>query len=91
LVRGEVGEIHIGGATRCPGSEVGEIVVAAVTLKPGHAADEAELIAHCKTSLSSFKVPKRIDFVEQLPLSSFGKILRREVRSPYWTTQTVQV
>ena len=34
---------------------------------------EPDLIAHCKGSLSSFNVPKRIDFVEQLPMSCFGK------------------
>jgi len=38
-----------------------------------------------------FLSQKGIDFVEQLPMSSFGKILRREVRSPYRTTQTVKV
>ena len=69
----------------------GEIVVAVVTKKPGHSVSEADLIAHCKGSLSNFKVPKKIDFVEQLPMSSFGKILRREVRGPYWETQSVQV
>jgi acyl-CoA synthetase (AMP-forming)/AMP-acid ligase II len=65
--------------------------VAVVTKQPGFSVSEADLIAHCKRSLSSFKVPKRIDFVEQLPMSSFGKILRREVRTPYWERQSVQV
>jgi acyl-CoA synthetase (AMP-forming)/AMP-acid ligase II len=69
----------------------GEVVVAAVTLKPGSAADEAELIAHCKKHLSSFKIPKRIDFLDQMPLSSFGKILRRDVRKTYWRGLEAQV
>ena len=67
------------------------LIVAVVTRQPGFSVSEADLIAHCKRLLSSFKVPKRIDFVEQLPMSSFGKILRREVRSPYWERQSVQV
>ncbi len=83
--------VHMAAVVGAPDPTWGEIVVAVVTRKPGYSVSEADLIAHCKRSLSSFKVPKRIDFVEQLPMSSFGKILRREVRSPYWTTQTVQV
>jgi acyl-CoA synthetase (AMP-forming)/AMP-acid ligase II len=74
-----------------PDPKWGEIVVAAVTLKPGRAVSEADLITHCKTLLSSFKVPKRIDFREQMPMSSFGKILRREVRQSYWQQQDVKV
>src|SRR6266403_2507814 len=83
--------VQMAAVVGAPDPTWGEIVVAVVTKQPGFSVSEADLIAHCKRSLSSFKVPKRIDFVEQLPMSSFGKILRREVRSPYWTTQTVQV
>jgi len=39
----------------------------------------------------SFKVPKKIDFRDRKPMSSFGKILRREVRKSYWQQQDVQV
>jgi acyl-CoA synthetase (AMP-forming)/AMP-acid ligase II len=74
-----------------PDPKWGEIVVAAVVLKQGHSATEADLIAHCRADLSSFKVPKKIDFLDQLPMSSFGKILRRDVRKPYWSEQEVQV
>jgi acyl-coenzyme A synthetase/AMP-(fatty) acid ligase len=35
--------------------------------------------------LSSFKVPKKIDFYGEMPMSTFGKVLRREVRRRYWT------
>jgi Acyl-CoA synthetases (AMP-forming)/AMP-acid ligases II len=45
----------------------------------------------CKTFLSSFKVPKKIDFRDQMPMSSFGKILRRDVRKSYWEQQEVKV
>jgi acyl-CoA synthetase (AMP-forming)/AMP-acid ligase II len=65
--------------------------VAAVTLKPGSLVSEAELIAHCKRFLSSFKVPKRIDFRDRMPMSAFGKILRRDVRKSYWQQREVKV
>lgn len=74
-----------------PDPKWGEIVVAAVVLKQGRSATEADLIAHCKAELSNFKVPKKIDFRDELPMSSFGKILRRDVRKPYWEKQDVQI
>jgi acyl-CoA synthetase (AMP-forming)/AMP-acid ligase II len=74
-----------------PDPKWGEIVVAAVKLKPGSSVDQAELIVHCKAYLSCFKVPKRIDFREQMPMPSFGKILRRDVRKSYWEDQDVKV
>jgi len=83
--------VHMVAVVGAPDPKWGEIVVAVVALKPGRLASEADLIAHCKASLSSFKVPKKIDFRDQLPMSSFGKILRREVRRSYWETQDVQV
>jgi acyl-CoA synthetase (AMP-forming)/AMP-acid ligase II len=83
--------IDMAAVVGAPDPRWGEIVVAAVTLKPGSAVTEADLIAHCRQHLSSFKVPKRIDFRDQMPLSSFGKILRRNVRTSYWQQQEVKV
>jgi acyl-CoA synthetase (AMP-forming)/AMP-acid ligase II len=83
--------VEMAAVVGAPDPKWGEIVVAAVTLKPGSSIDEAELIAHCKKHLSSFKIPKWIDFRDQMPLSSFGKILRRDVRKSYWQQQDVQV
>jgi acyl-CoA synthetase (AMP-forming)/AMP-acid ligase II len=67
-----------------PDKRWGEVILAAVVLKPGQAATEEELIAHCSGRVGRFKVPKVVRFVEQLPMSAFGKVLRREVRRPYW-------
>jgi acyl-CoA synthetase (AMP-forming)/AMP-acid ligase II len=63
----------------------GEAVKAVVSLKPGMVANEEELITHCKENLASFKKPKSIDFRSELPKSSYGKILRRKLREPYWS------
>jgi acyl-CoA synthetase (AMP-forming)/AMP-acid ligase II len=83
--------VEMAAVVGAPDPKWGEIVVAAVTLKSGCSVDEAELIAHCKKFLSSFKVPKRIDFRDRMPMSSFGKILRRDVRKSYWQQQEVQL
>jgi acyl-CoA synthetase (AMP-forming)/AMP-acid ligase II len=83
--------VEMAAVVGAPDPKWGEIVVAAVTLKPGSSVGEAELITHCKTFLSSFKVPKRIDFRDRMPMSSFGKILRRDVRKSYWQQQELKV
>ena len=83
--------VEMAAVVGAPDLKWGEIVVAAVKLKPGISADQDELIAHCKAYLSSFKIPKRIDFRDEMPMSSFGKILRRDVRKSYWELQEVKV
>jgi long-chain acyl-CoA synthetase len=52
-----------------------------VVLKEGEAATETELIAFCRDRLASYKVPREIEFVRELPKSAVGKILRRELRA----------
>jgi acyl-CoA synthetase (AMP-forming)/AMP-acid ligase II len=65
----------------------GESVKAIVVLKEGMKATEDELIQHCKNYLSSFKKPKSIDFVSDLPKNPYGKVLRRKLREKYWAGQ----
>jgi acyl-CoA synthetase (AMP-forming)/AMP-acid ligase II len=55
-----------------------------VVLKNGESVSDEDLAAHCAQHLARFKIPKKFTFVDQLPISSFGKILRREVRRPFW-------
>jgi len=74
-----------------PDPRWGEILVAAVVLKPNQTVSEEDLIAHCRAELASFKIPKRIEFRTELPMSAFGKILRREVRRPFWEKEAVQI
>ena len=61
----------------------GEVPAALVVLKPGAQADEAAIIAHCRTTLAGFKLPKRVRFVESLPKGGTGKILKRQLRDDY--------
>ncbi|CAN5366892.1 fatty acid--CoA ligase [soil metagenome] len=74
-----------------PDDTWGEAVKAVVALKPGARADPDDIIAFAKTRIASFKAPKTIDFVEALPRNASGKILRRELRDPYWVGMTRRV
>lgn len=67
-----------------PDKDWGESVKAVVALKPGMMATEQELIDLCKDRLTSYKKPKSVGFMTNLPKSPEGKILRRTLREPYW-------
>jgi acyl-CoA synthetase (AMP-forming)/AMP-acid ligase II len=67
-----------------PDDKWGEAVKAIVVLKPGATADEASIIAWTKERIAGYKVPKSVDFIGELPRNPSGKILRRELREPYW-------
>jgi len=69
-----------------PDEEWGERVVAVLSLHHGRTADEVrpELDALCRTRLAGYKRPRQYDTVPELPTSSYGKILKREVRESYW-------
>ena len=67
-----------------PDPKWGEAVKACVVLKPGKALSEADLIAHARTLIAGYKCPKTVDFIPALPRNPSGKILRRELRAPYW-------
>jgi len=74
-----------------PDEKWGEAVKACVQLKPTAQTSEDELIAVCKGTLGSMKAPKSIDFLDQLPRSPVGKVLKRELRAPYWAGRDRQV
>lgn len=67
-----------------PDDAWGESVCAMVVLKEGVTASEEELIAFMKSRLASYKKAKRVVFVEQIPRTLTGKILKRELREPFW-------
>jgi len=58
----------------------GETVKVFVVLKSGMAATEEEIAAHCKKHLAPYKVPKLFEFIDELPKSAVGKVLRRELK-----------
>jgi acyl-CoA synthetase (AMP-forming)/AMP-acid ligase II len=67
-----------------PDADWGEAVKAVVELKPECQATAGELIAFCKEKLGSVKSPKSVDFVQTLPRSPAGKVLKKDLREPYW-------
>jgi acyl-CoA synthetase (AMP-forming)/AMP-acid ligase II len=74
-----------------PDSEWGERVHAVVQLMPGQQATVDELRTHCKTLIAGYKSPRSVDFVEAMPMSGAGKILKRELRKRYWDDPETQV
>ena len=67
-----------------PDEEWGESVKAVVVMKPGETATEREIIEAARKHLASYQKPRTVDFVESLPKAPTGKILKRDLRDPYW-------
>ena len=67
-----------------PDDKWGEAVKACVVLKPGAQASADDIIGFARTRIAGFKCPKSVDFIEALPRNPSGKILRRDLRAPYW-------
>jgi long-chain acyl-CoA synthetase len=77
-----------------PNEEWGEEVKSVVTLNPGHQPSEAlakDIIAFARDRLAGFKVPRSVEFVDELPRSPAGKIQRKKVREPYWAGRARQI
>lgn len=67
-----------------PDPKWGETVKAFIVLKEDCSSFTDELIAHCRGLIAGFKVPRSIEFVDALPQSPTGKVLKRELRRAYW-------
>jgi long-chain acyl-CoA synthetase len=68
-----------------PDQQWGELVAACVVLKTRANLTEEELVRHCRTRLSPYKIPRHIDFSEtELPKSGSGKVLKRILREHFW-------
>jgi acyl-CoA synthetase (AMP-forming)/AMP-acid ligase II len=75
-------------STETSQKRLSELVMACVVLKTGATLNADDLIAFCRQSLASYKLPRRIEFSEtDLPKSSSGKVLKRTLRESFWTHQ----
>ncbi|MBN1380789.1 MAG: long-chain-fatty-acid--CoA ligase [Deltaproteobacteria bacterium] len=74
-----------------PDPKWGETVKAAVALKQDRTATEDEIIEFCKQHLAGYKKPTSVDFVDALPKNDNGKILRKDLKAPYWAGQERQI
>ena len=71
-----------------PDPQWGELVMACVVLKPDVTLTADDLIAFCRRSLASYKLPRRVEFSEtDLPKNSSGKVLKKTLRERFWTQQ----
>jgi len=59
-------------------------------LKPGAQATEEELIEFCRSRISHYKAPRSVEFLESLPKTGTGKILKRDLRKKYWQGETIR-
>ena len=71
--------IHEVAVIGVPHETWGETGRAFIVLKDGHELSEADLIAHCRTQLAGYKVPKSAVFINELPHSANGKILKHKI------------
>jgi acyl-CoA synthetase (AMP-forming)/AMP-acid ligase II len=74
-----------------PDDKWGEAVKAIVVPQPGVTPDASEILEFTRTRIAGYKVPKSVDFVEALPKNASGKVLKRDLRAPYWTGRERQV
>jgi acyl-CoA synthetase (AMP-forming)/AMP-acid ligase II len=74
-----------------PDDKWGEAVKAIVVKRPGAEASSEELIGFARERIAHYKAPRTIDFVDALPRTPTGKILKRELRKPFWTERERQV
>jgi acyl-CoA synthetase (AMP-forming)/AMP-acid ligase II len=74
-----------------PSDEWGEVVHATVVRSPGSSLTAAEVTEFARDHLAGYKVPRSVEFAAELPRTGSGKLLKRQLRAPYWAGRTAQV
>jgi acyl-CoA synthetase (AMP-forming)/AMP-acid ligase II len=74
-----------------PDEKWGESVYAIVVKKPGQDVTPAEIITYARERIAHYKAPKAVEFIDALPRNPSGKILRRELREPFWEGKSRRV
>jgi acyl-CoA synthetase (AMP-forming)/AMP-acid ligase II len=74
-----------------PSEEWGEQVHATIVLAPGASPSEADIMAYAREHLARYKAPRSIAFTDELPRTGSGKLLKRQLRAPYWAGRATKV
>lgn len=74
-----------------PDPKWGEAVKAVIVLREGQEMSEEEVIRYCKSNLAGYQVPKSVNFIASLPRNPSGKVLKKELRAPYWEGHEVKI
>ena len=74
-----------------PSDEWGETVHAVVVARPGSGLDDAAIHEHARAHLARYKVPRSLSWLDELPKTGSGKILKRELRQPFWADHGTNV
>jgi acyl-CoA synthetase (AMP-forming)/AMP-acid ligase II len=83
--------VHEVAVVGVPDETWGEAIKAIVALKEGQKATQEEIIEFCKAHLASYKKPKSVEFIDEIPKNPYGKVLKRELREKYWVGETRRV
>ena len=76
-------EVHEAAVVGVPDDEYGEALFAVIVPAPGRSLTEDEIIAHCRGKIGGYKIPRRMAFVDELPKSTMGKVLKNDLRRIY--------
>ena len=74
-----------------PSDEWGELVHATIVLAPDADLTADDVVAYGREHLAGYKIPRSVDFTDELPRTGSGKILKRQLRAPYWEGRTAKV
>jgi acyl-CoA synthetase (AMP-forming)/AMP-acid ligase II len=74
-----------------PDAQWGERVHAVVVLRPGQSLTPEVLTAHCRGLIAAYKCPRTVEFRSEIPMSPAGKMLKYQLREPYWAGRQRQV
>ena len=74
-----------------PSEEWGESVHAVVVAQPPGSVNEEDVITFAREKLAGYKIPRSVSFMDELPKTGSGKILKRELRAPFWAGRTTAI
>jgi long-chain acyl-CoA synthetase len=84
-------DIHDCAVFGIPDPDFGEALCACIKLEDGALLDPAEVQAHVREHLAGYKVPKVVEFLDELPREDSGKIFKRKLKEPYWEGRETRI